>query len=92
MNYTTVSCNEDAHDIILYSLSTCPHCNEAKKFLQEKDQSYRYIDVDEASRDEKREITKFLISNNLPIAFPVLIIDEKVIQGFKPDEITTLLG
>ena len=91
MNFTTVSGHGDAHDVILYSLSTCSHCNEAKKFLQEKDQSFRYINVDEATRDEKQEITKFLISNNLPIAFPVLIIDEKVIQEFKPDEITKLL-
>ena len=76
----------------MYSLSTCPHCNKAKKFLKEKGQFYRYINVDEATRDEKREITIFLRTNNLPIAFPVLVIDEKIIQGFKPEEIKKLLG
>ena len=91
MNYTKESGSEDDHDIILYSLSTCPRCNETKKFLKEKGHSYRYINVDETSRKEKREITMFLRRHNLTIAFPVLVIDEKIIQGFKPTEIKKLL-
>jgi arsenate reductase-like glutaredoxin family protein len=63
----------------------------AKKFLKENGQSYSYINVDEATRDEKREITIFLRTNNLPIVFPVLVIDERVIQGFNPVLIKRLL-
>ena len=85
MNYVEVNGSDDAHEIILYSLTTCPHCTSAKQYLKEKGLAFKYINVDKATRDEKREVSRLLKANNLPIAFPVLIIDEDVIQGFDPE-------
>lgn len=52
---------------------------------------FNFIDVDLATRDEKREITQFLRSKELAIAFPVIIIDDTVIQGFKKNSIDNAL-
>lgn len=82
VNYTEVNGSDDTHDITVYSLTTCPHCTNVKKYLKEKGFSYKYLNVDESSHDEKREVTLLLKANHLPIAFPLIIIDDNVIQGF----------
>lgn len=92
MNYTSVPGSSNEHKITVYSLSTCPHCTNAKNYLAEKKISFKYINVDHATRDEKREITQFLKQHNLPIAFPVITIDDTIIQGFKPQEIEKCLS
>jgi glutaredoxin-like protein NrdH len=91
VNYTAVTGTNHDHDIIIYALSTCPHCSNAKKYFHARNYAFRYINVDEATRDEKREITLFLKEHNLPIAFPVIRIDESVILGFDEKEIESSL-
>ena len=91
MNYVSVKGSDDTHDIIIYALSTCPHCNNAKKFLKEHGISYRYINVDEATREEKREVTLFLKSHDIPIVFPVIVVDDNIIVGFDESALEELL-
>ena len=87
MNLTNVPGTIKEHDIIVYALSTCPHCTNAKNYFTERKIEYKYINVDQATRDEKREVTLFLKEHNLPIAFPVIAIDDFVLLGFDPNEI-----
>ena len=91
MNYTAVSGKNRDHDIIVYALSTCPHCTNTKNYFKKKDYAFKYINVDQATRDEKREVTIFLKEHNLPIAFPVIRIDDAVILGFDEKEIDSNL-
>ncbi len=87
MNYTAVSGTNNEHDIIIYALSTCPHCSNAKNYFRARDYAFRFINVDKATHDEKREVTLFLKEHDLPIAFPVIRIDDSVILGFDEKEI-----
>ena len=91
MNYTRVLGESNEHVVIVYSLSTCPHCTDAKNYFMKNKISFKYINLDQASRDEKREVTIFLKEHNLPIAFPVITIDDNVIQGFDQTEIEKCL-
>jgi glutaredoxin len=92
VRYTKVQGANKNHSIHLYSLSTCPYCTNAKKYLKVRDIAFEFIDVDTATRDEKREVTLFLKQNNLPIAFPVITIDGKMITGFNKGKIDAILG
>ena len=92
MRYTKVQGANNNHVVNVYSLTTCPNCANAKKYLKERDIAFEFIDVDTATRDEKREITLFLKQNNLPISFPVITIDDKIMTGFNKEEIDILLN
>ena len=91
VNFTQVEGEREDHEVVLLTLSTCGHCNEAKNLLRNLRIAFEYIDVDRSSREEKREITQFLRARNLPLSFPVIIIDEDIISGYREREIWSTL-
>ncbi len=78
--------------IKLYTLSTCIHCKNAKKFLNECKADYTFTDVDLLNEKNKEEIIKEIEKINPHLSFPTIIIDDKVIIGFNPEEIKEALG
>ncbi len=42
----------DQPKVFLYALSTCGHCRNAKKLLDEHNVEYDFVDVDLLPRDE----------------------------------------
>ena len=81
------------HKVFIYALSTCGWCKMTKQFMGDQGCAYEYIDVDEASSEEKREIGSFLKEKNIPLSFPVTIIDDEIIiSGYKPDKFKEALG
>jgi glutaredoxin-like protein NrdH len=81
------------HKVFIYALSTCSWCKLTKQFMNDQSCAYEYIDVDKASYDEKREIGNFFKEKNIPLGFPVTIIDDEIIiSGYKPDKLKEALG
>jgi glutaredoxin-like protein NrdH len=76
----------------LYSLSTCSHCKACKKFLGECGIEYEFTDVDLLSDDDRKPILDEIKKLTAKCAFPTVIIGEKVIVGFKEQEIKEALG
>ncbi len=72
--------------IKLYALSTCPWCKKAKQYFDLKQIPYECIEVDllEGDEEEKamREV-RFLVGDAV---FPVTVIGEEIILGYKPDD------
>jgi glutaredoxin len=73
--------------VFLYTLSTCGWCKKAKEYLKNHSIQYEYVDVDKCTREEQKEIIQELKEKNTPTAFPVIMIDEKIISGYKEKEI-----
>ena len=73
--------------IVLYSLSTCPHCKRAKAFLEEKKLSYQNFDIgdDKAARDE-------MVKKSGQMVVPIFDIDGQIIVGFKEAQVKQALG
>ena len=93
MNVIKVEGEKDAHKVFIYALTTCGWCKKTKEFFGEKGVAYEYVDVDSATMDEKREIGNKLQELNVPLGFPVTLIDdETVISGYRPDDFTEALG
>lgn len=65
----------------LYALSTCPVCKKVRKFLDEKNISYEYIEVDTLDSGEQWLATKELKKYNPQGSYPTVIISE-VIKGY----------
>ncbi|HOJ95420.1 MAG TPA: glutaredoxin family protein [Methanospirillum sp.] len=78
--------------IMLYALSTCIHCKQTKKLLDELQVAYDYLYVDQLSRAEMDEILKEIEKYNPRGSFPTLVINNsKVIVGSRLDEIREAL-
>jgi len=75
----------------IYTLSTCSHCTQAKEFLDERNVAYDPVSVDFMSGDERTQILDTIRKINPAITFPTIVIGEKVIVGFRHEEIEAAL-
>ena len=76
----------------LYSLSTCGHCRATKKLLGECAVEYDFTDVDLLQGEERRAILEDVRKFNPACSFPTIIIGDRVIVGYREDEIKEALG
>jgi len=79
-------------DVKMYTLSTCSHCRATKKFLSDCEIKYDFVDVDLLEGEERQAIIEDVKKFNPRCSFPTIIIGERVIVGFKEDEIREALG
>ena len=79
-------------EVKIFSLSTCSHCRAAKKFLGECEIKYEFVDVDQLKGEERAAILQDVKNFNPRCSFPTIIIGEKVIVGYKENEIKEALG
>jgi glutaredoxin-like protein NrdH len=78
--------------IKMYSLSTCSHCKATKKLLNDCRVAYSFTDVDLLEGEERAAILEDVRKFNPKCSFPTIIIGDKVIVGFKENEIREALG
>jgi glutaredoxin len=78
-------------DVKVFSLSTCSHCKSTKKLLAECTVKYDFVDVDLLEGDERKAILEDVKKFNPKCSFPTIIIGEKVIVGYKENEIKEAL-
>ncbi|MBL7175460.1 MAG: glutaredoxin family protein [Desulfobacteraceae bacterium] len=76
----------------IYSLSTCSHCKATKKLLDECQVEYEFQDVDLLEGEERAAILEDVKKLNPRCSFPTIIIGDKVIVGYKENEIKEALG
>ena len=78
--------------IKIYTLSTCGHCKATKRFLDECKIKFEFEDVDLLKGEERAAILEEVKRWNPNCSFPTIIIGDKVIVGFKENEIREALG
>ena len=89
MDIVKVPGKNKVHKIFLYALSTCVWCKRTKKFLKDNDLAFEYIDVDLCSGEEVSKIKNDMLNRSSRIAYPMIIIDDKIlISGFPPYHVT----
>jgi glutaredoxin-like protein NrdH len=76
----------------MYSLSTCGYCKATKKLLDECKVKYEFTDVDLLQGKEREAILEEVRKLNPQCSFPTIIIGDKVIVGYREDEIKKALG
>jgi glutaredoxin len=76
----------------LYSLSTCSHCKACKKFLGDCGVEFEFTDVDLLSDEDRKPVLDEIKNLTSRCAFPTVVIGDKVIVGFKEQEIKEALG
>ena len=79
-------------NVKIYALSTCSHCKSTKRFLSECSVKYDFVDVDLLEGEERKAILEDVKRFNPKCSFPTIIIGEKVIVGYREEEIKEALG
>ena len=89
---TKVDGQEGGEDnIIVFTLSTCQWCKKCKRFLDEKNMKYRYIDVDKIDHKEKLKILNYLESTyQSRVSYPFLICEGGHVAGYNPNKYVEL--
>lgn len=75
----------------LYALSTCGHCRAVKDLLARQRADVEVVDVDRLDRDERRQTLETVKPYNERLSFPMTVIGDRVIVGYKADEIRKAL-
>jgi glutaredoxin len=74
--------------VVVYTLTTCPHCMEAKQYLDEAKIPYinREVDLDDAHYNELMKIFDQMGVPEIKRGVPLLVIGDKVrLQGFSKE-------
>lgn len=82
----------DQPKVFLYALSTCGHCKNTKRLLDDKGVEYDFVDVDLLPKDEMNKVLDDVRKVNPQCAFPTLLVGDKVIIGYRELEILEALG
>ncbi|MGV9198354.1 MAG: glutaredoxin family protein [Promethearchaeia archaeon] len=81
------------HDVIIFTLSTCQWCKKGKRWLNENDVEYQYVDVDKIQYSQKSKIIDYLRDRfNERISYPFMICDEEPIVGYSPNKYEEVFG
>jgi len=72
--------------VVVYSLPSCPGCDQVKKFLEENDVKYDVVDVSDTIK-AREMVEKYKV-----MSVPVTVIDDQVVVGAKLDEIKRLIS
>ena len=81
-----------ADPVMIYTISTCSHCKATKKFLDECRIEYSFTDVDLLDHEERVAILEDVKRWNPRCSFPTIVIGDKVVVGYREDEIKEALG
>jgi glutaredoxin-like protein NrdH len=76
----------------VYALSTCSHCKSTKKFLDDCTVVYDVVEVDLLEGETRKAILEDVKKFNPKCSFPTIVIGEKVIVGYREEEIKEALG
>jgi glutaredoxin len=93
MSIKKVEGKNENNKVFLYTLSTCGWCKKTKEYLKENEIAYEYLDLDKVNKEEQKEAVKLLKEKNIPLAFPVIMInDNTIISGFRKKDISEALN
>ncbi|MHC1743195.1 MAG: glutaredoxin family protein [Syntrophobacteraceae bacterium] len=78
--------------IILYGLLSCAHCKEARSFLMDRGVPFECVYVDMLLGEERNDTMREIRRLNPEVSFPTVVIGDRVITGFKRDQIEQALA
>ncbi|MHB1341459.1 MAG: glutaredoxin family protein [Coriobacteriia bacterium] len=78
--------------VMVYALSTCPYCRQARKYLDDNDVEYDVAEVDRLEGQERADTIAKVKEISGGASFPVIVIDETVIVGFNKKKMKEMLG
>jgi len=92
MKKVKVEGKNNKHQVLMYAISTCAWCKMTKRFLNDNNVEYEFVDVDLTSDEDHEKIREDITHRGADVSYPTVIIDDKtVITGFRKDKIKQAL-
>jgi glutaredoxin-like protein NrdH len=79
-------------NVRIYALSTCIHCKNTKEYLTGCGVEYDCIDVDKLDPEQRKQVLEDIKKINPGCSFPTIIIGDKIIVGFRQEELKEALN
>lgn len=88
LEFRSVDGKRNDHDLKLFILTTCAHCERALAYLAKEGVAYRVVYGDELPVELKRRLRNdFVRSFHSPVRYPSLVIDDsEMLAGFEQIE------
>ncbi len=84
--------NGNGENILVITLSTCMWCKKCKRFLDEQEVKYKYIDVDKIDPGDKAKILDYLKENYQErVSYPFLVCESGHVVGYDLKKYRSLL-
>ena len=83
---------EEKVPVKLYALSTCIHCKAVRDFLDSNGIGFSSVNVDELERLERKNMIREVKKHNKRGSFPTLVAGDRVVVGFREDELREVFG
>ena len=81
--YTNVPGEDSGHEIVVYGLTRCEPCKEARTYLESRGWAYKYVHLERQPQEIRQEMKKeFARAHGKRPVFPVLEIDGELHFGF----------
>ncbi|MBM3306854.1 MAG: glutaredoxin family protein [Candidatus Eisenbacteria bacterium] len=81
------------HRVMLYGLSTCGWCEDARKFLVERGVDFDYAYVDLLDGDELAAAVEDVKKWNEGMIFPLVVVNgSDAVVGYRPERLEEVLG
>jgi glutaredoxin len=75
--WNLVEGNGSPEKLTLLSLSTCGYCHSARQYLEDRELSFRYLELDMIPPEDKEELKKeFQAGFGRPVYFTTLVIKQ----------------
>ena len=79
-------------NVKLFALTTCIHCKNTKEFLNKCGVEFECVDVDKLEGEARKKVLDEIKQINPSCSFPTVVIGDKVIIGFRKEEIREALN
>jgi glutaredoxin-like protein NrdH len=80
-------------NVRLFALSTCGHCRNTRRWLDERGITYECIEVDLKHGEDKRKTLDEMRRFNDRLTFPTMVIDgDHIIIGYHPEDFEEAFG
>jgi glutaredoxin len=73
-------------EVFVYALSTCPWCRKTKKWLDDSQIAYDWVDVDKLPQEEQDRMADKAYELSGGRRYPVVVINGEVVVGYSPDK------
>jgi glutaredoxin len=81
------------HNVRLFALSTCMWCKKTRKFLEDSSVEYEFEYVDLLQGAERESALEEVKKHNPRATFPTVVVDDdRVVIGYKEEELKEALG
>ncbi|MEM4473083.1 MAG: glutaredoxin family protein [Archaeoglobaceae archaeon] len=77
--------------IVVYGLTTCPHCKRAVEFLNAAKADFEVIWVDKLEGEERKKVIEEIYSISKSYSVPLVVKGDKWVLGFNREKLEELL-